>query len=217
VLPRERHILAIGCFDVLRYLSRPIVRYLLRDYEGRLSLLIDEVDSWRRTCGMPEAPIDAEFLIAFAVAHFGPGHHLVSLLRYAAAIHRVRVATRGRGATSVEPRRQAPLRLGRGSEILMDIHNCPALLARIEREQPCNWLDGRQCGGTTSLLVRANRATDEIATFEIDGAVAEQLSKFVQPKTYSEFRDAVGAKGTAAWAWSDIRDLCNDGVLETAA
>jgi radical SAM superfamily enzyme YgiQ (UPF0313 family) len=218
VLPRERHILAIACFDVLRDLSRPIVRYLFRGYEGRVSVLIDAVDSWRRACGTAEAPIDAGLFVAFAAARFGRSHHLVSLLRYAAAIHRVRIAAKGGGASSLKPRRQACLRLGRCSEILVDVHNCPALLATIEREEAIDWLDDRRSGTLTCLLLQANRATDEIATFEIDGAVAKLLGKFAEPMSYNKFRREVARGGAgAAWTWPDLRELCEEGVLETAA
>jgi hypothetical protein len=100
----------------------------------------------------------------------------------------------------------------------MDIHNCPALLTRIEREEESNWLDKKQCRVRTCLLVRANGTTDEIATFEIGRTIAAQLSKFVEPKTYNEFRrKTAGDTAGAAWDWSDIPDLCDDGVLEIAA
>jgi radical SAM superfamily enzyme YgiQ (UPF0313 family) len=214
-LPRDRHIFAIACFQALQQLAKPIVRYLLRAYEDRLSRLIAAADDWRQSHGLCASPVSADSLIAFATARFGADHHLVSLLRYAAAIDRVRSAAKGCREIAPMPRRGAALQHGRRSEILADIHDCPALLAAIERLPPGALLDARQIGPLGFLLVKADAGIDEIATFKLDRSIATLLCRFERPKTYAQFRrEHRAGGGEAAWTWSDIRELCQDGILE---
>ena len=113
------------------------------------------------------------------------------------------------------PQRGAALQQGRRSEILADIHDCPALLAAIERLLPCALLDERQIGPLGFLLVKADAGIDEIATFKLDRSIATLLCGFERPKTYAQFRrEHLAGGGEAAWTWSDIRELCQDGILE---
>lgn len=216
VLPRQRHVFAAAAFHALQETARPILRYLLCAYEGRMSLLIDAADAWRRSQGMPPSPIDPDFFAAFATARFGERHHMVSLLRYAAAIDRVRVAAKRYRERAAPPRRDAPLRLGRCSEILTDIHDALALLKRVEGRDTL--LSDEEAGPRTALLVKADFATDEIASFTIDAATARMLRRFSAPKRYRAFRSEVLGDGAdAPWTWSDVRELCANGVLEAAA
>jgi hypothetical protein len=217
-LPRDRHVFAVACFQALQQLAKPIVRYLLRAYDDRLSTLIAAADDWRQSQGLAASPVSTDSVIAFATAQFGVRHPLVSLLRYAAAINRVRSAAKGCREVGPMARRGAALQQGRRSEVLADIHDCPALLAAIERQPPGALLDERQLAPPGFLLVKADADLDEIATFRLDGSIAALLCKFERPKTYAQFRRELLASGVeAAWTWSDIRDLCQDGILEQAA
>jgi hypothetical protein len=222
VLPRERHVFATAAFATLRTIARSVLRYLLRAYDGRLALLLDDADAWRQSQGIAASPIDEEFFVSFLAARFGAGHHLVSLVRYAGAICRVRSAAQGRPA----PERAGPvgaggrglaLRLGRYSEILTGIHDCPRLLRKIEGCAAAKLIDDRRAGRRTCLLVKACPENDEIATFELDPATRRLLGKFERPKRYVKFRRESAAAGERAWSWSDIRNLCESGFLEPVA
>ena len=214
-LPRDRHIFAVACFQALQQLAKPIVRYLLRAFDDRLSTLIAAVDDWRQSRGLGASSISSEFMIAFATAQFGVHHHIVSLLRYAVTINRVRLAAKSCREVGPVPRRGATLQQGRRSEILPDIHDCPALLAAIDRQPPGALLDELRTSPLGFLLVKADVGMDEIATFKLDRSIAALLCKFERPKTYAQFRRALLTSGAeAVWTWSDIRELCRDGILE---
>jgi hypothetical protein len=211
-LPRERLIFAIALFDAIRKIPRSIMRYLLNAYEGRLSLLVESAHLWSRTAAIAVAPTEPEFLVAFASATFGRDHHLRSLLRYASAVHRVRLAAMGSEKAGRIPRRGASLRLSSGSTVLGDIHDCAALMAKVDGLD--RLLDHIEAGPLTSLLVKADLVSDEIATYCIDRSTASLLHLFAEPKTYAQFRAAASAGAAESWTWSDLRALCADGVLE---
>ena len=214
-LPRDRLIFAIELFDGVHRIPRSIMRYLLSAYDGRLSLLTEAARCWRANVGTSLAPSAPEFLAAFAAATFGHDHHLHSLLRYAAAVHRVRGAVKDRLHADRMPRRDADLRLSRGSAVLDDIHDCAALIARIDGLD--RLLDAAQAGALTALLVKADPVSDEIATYRIDRSTASQLQRFAAPKAYAQFHAEAAASGDEEpWTWSDLRALCADGVLEAA-
>jgi len=210
LLPRAGTIFAIELMDAVRKMPRAIMRYLLNAYDGRLSLLVEAARCWREAANPMLAPTEPEFLAAFAASRFGAGHHLHSLLRYAAAVHRVRIAAkRAATASPAKPRRDAGFKLSRGSAVLNDIHDCAALTAKLDG---CtSLLDDAQAGVRTALLIKADAATDEIATYRIDGTTASLLQLFTGPKAYAQFRDEAGGE---AWTWSDLCALCAEGVLE---
>jgi hypothetical protein len=61
---------------------------------------------------------------------------------------------------------------------------------------------GAALGGLTCLLIKADPARDEIATFKLDRATAAALGKFQQPKRYAQFRrETAEGSATAAWRW----------------
>src|SRR5262249_51823777 len=64
-LPRERHVFATSAFAALRALARPVLRYLLRAYDGRLSVLLQRADAWRRSQGLAASAVDARFFVEF--------------------------------------------------------------------------------------------------------------------------------------------------------
>ena len=218
MLPRERHLFVIASFNSLHSIARVVARYCLRAFDSRLSLMSDAADAWRRSQGIAASAVDMEFFIAFMAASFGRSHHLVSLLRYATSILGVRLAAKSHRVATGILQRDSELRLARCSQILTDIHDCPALLARITRTPDDALLEEQETGGLTCLLIKADSASDEIATFKLDRDTATALAKFQKLKRYTEFRRETMKNGaTAAWSWSDIRQLCADGVLELAA
>lgn len=215
VLPRHRHIFAIAAFRGLQEVARSILRYLLRAYGGRTSALIEAADAWRVSQGLAPSSVDPEFFVRFAAARFGADHHMVSMLRYAVAIARVRTAARRQREPGAALRPDAPLRLGRCVEILTRIHHVPALLKQAEATDAL--LDDGTSGATTQFLVMSDLKSDRISTSEIDEVTARHLARFSAPKRYRQFRREIARAGEEiAWTWPEVRELCEGGVLEAA-
>lgn len=210
VLPRDRLIFAIELHDNMHKIPRAIMRYMLNAYDGRLSRLVEAARAWRDAAGVTLAPSAPEFMVAFAAATFGQDHHLHSLLRYGAAVHRVRVAARDARATGAKPRRDLDLKLSRRSAVLDNIHDCAALMSKIVGAD--RLLDDAEAGPLAALLIKADASTDEIATYRIDRTTASILLRFAEPKSYAAFHAEGG--DVEAWSWTDMRALCADGVLE---
>jgi len=215
VLSRERHIFVTASFERLNRLPRVVVRYWLRAFDGRLSVLFNAADAWRRDQNLPPAPIDLDFFVSFAGARFGREHHLVSLLRYAEAVHRVRLAARQPDTRRGGLRRGAELRLARCSEILFDIHDCPSTLVRIAKAPEDTLLDDDASLERTNLLVKIDPASNDIAAYLLDRAAASLLGAFQQPKRYAELCRETAAQ--PEWSWADVKELYADGLLEAAA
>jgi radical SAM superfamily enzyme YgiQ (UPF0313 family) len=81
-LPRVQYKFAVEAVDALRHLGPFILRYLLRAFEQRLSLLVFAMRDWASQEGVTDLP-NTEFVEEFISARFGPRHHLTSLTRYA--------------------------------------------------------------------------------------------------------------------------------------
>jgi len=80
VLPRKRLVFAVELVRTLRLLRAETVEYLLRFFQGKLSVLAQEIYAW---CEKDEERGPVEILIFdFVSGRFGPRHHLISLLRY---------------------------------------------------------------------------------------------------------------------------------------
>jgi len=80
-LPRVQYKFAVEAVDALRHLGPFVLRYLLRAFEQRLSLLVFAMRDWAHAEGRTELP-NTEFVEEFVSARFGPHHHLTSLTRY---------------------------------------------------------------------------------------------------------------------------------------
>ena len=81
-LPRSQYKFAVEAVDTLRHLGPFVLKYLLRAFEQRLSLLVFAMRDWASHTGRTDLP-NTEFVEEFISARFGPRHHLTSLTRYA--------------------------------------------------------------------------------------------------------------------------------------
>jgi radical SAM superfamily enzyme YgiQ (UPF0313 family) len=216
-IPRWHHVFAAEATAMLRRLGPIVLRYLLRAYDGRLSALVRE---WRehahaggRTGGRP----NADDLIAYLVHRFGPAHHLVSLARYAHAVH-------AGGAERVEP--PAPrceafdpdrhYRLRPQAQVLADLHDCEQVLHRIQEDCPGNaLLDDGQFTQRRSYLVCRRGA--ESVSWRIDLGAAHLLSLFEQPRRCVDVMDWLEQNTAAADAdLAFFANLVDEQVLAPA-
>lgn len=134
-LPRERYVFAVEMAQLLRRGGPFLVQYLLRSYDGRLSLLAADL---RRFVAryQPERAPDAETFEAFLRATFGRTHHMTSLFRYALC-----ATSRSAHPTDVRARSEifdadVDYQLSPNVEILPDLHDCQFVIERIKTLDP---------------------------------------------------------------------------------
>jgi hypothetical protein len=143
---RPRQLFAITTVDLFRHLGSTTAEYLLRFFSGRLSCFVDQYGvaaRWR----IPSFGS----LLAFLSRMFGERHHLVSLVRYAAA------ASEGPESSdqSDEPEQfdgSRRYRLGAGVMLLDEMHDCAALLDDIETLSPHETMPPRSEEAQTSYF-----------------------------------------------------------------
>jgi hypothetical protein len=192
-MPRARHTFAAETIDVLRRLGPIVLGYTLRFYGGRLSRLVRALRRWgaRHETGNR---VDADLVEAYVSARFGRRHHLTSLIRYALRVHPPDAEQR----FVLESRapafdRNQTYRLGSHTYVLPDLHDCGALLHRIERDpNGSRPFDDTQAGERGVYLLSVSGAT--ATSYRIDPGVQAILSLFDEPRTCS---DVVGLIRTA--------------------
>ena len=81
VLARDRHIFVTTSYQYLYGLGFPLLRYILRRFDGRLSNLVDSMDAWRIR-GRLAAACDQGTIAAYCADAFGATHHITGLVRY---------------------------------------------------------------------------------------------------------------------------------------
>jgi B12 binding domain/Radical SAM superfamily len=208
VLPRSRHVFVTAAGVALVALGRDVLRYVVGAFDGRLGVLVDAMDDWRREASWPAAA-DPDFVVAFLAARFGAGHHLVSLCRYAYAMRAARLAAeRGLPPAPPAPGRTVPLVLAQHVAVLADIHH-PKRLAALLGETYGERVEGPR----VSIVVKPDPATRQAATFVIDRATAQLLRRFDLPRTHAQIcREAAAAPP----AWERVQELVADGLLSRA-
>jgi hypothetical protein len=202
-------------WDALRTLSRGALSYLLRPHGGRLSLFLDAVDSWRQAQGAPPAPIDAEFLTRYLAAVLGDDHHVVSLCRFAWAVS----ALRDRVLKPAIPQPIGPdtaLTLGRRVEVLNDVHMPTALAAMLSIETD-GFPDNSLAGPRVSMMVKRDGPGEDVSAYHIRPDTLALLERLRQPKSYTLLCRELAQAGEALIPdLTDIRDLCERGILDVA-
>jgi radical SAM superfamily enzyme YgiQ (UPF0313 family) len=183
ILPRERNIFAVEIVDLLRRAGPTVLRYLLRAYDGRLSKLVDEVRSFANARG-PVARPDVALVEAYFKARFGPGHHVVSLIRYAFGAQGPSEG-RARQTMAAPPDRRARYALNSSLRILGDMHDCAYLMERIEAAPGrTELLDESETGELGTYVVNAEQ--EPWAVHRIAPGVEEILGLFARPRRCEE-------------------------------
>ena len=212
-MPRPAYVFAVEAVDALRRLGPLVVRYLLRAYDGKLSELVDDLRRFATATGPGDRP-DAAMVQRYVEWRFGAGHHVTSLVRFA-------LAATPAGRDVEDDRRHPvfeahlPYRLSRDVQLLTDLHDCVALLERIERdpERP-DLLEEPAAGERGAYLLMTSGGTT--TSCRIDAGVQVILDAVSQePHTCSEVsRWLCDAAGLAELDQGFFADLVQAGVLE---
>ena len=212
--PRWHHVFAAEGTALLRRLGPLVLRYLLRAYDGRLSMLVREWREQLQAGGRSGCRPNADDLLDHLQQRFGAGHHLLSLARYALAVH-------AGGAERMEPpasRHEAfdparHYRLQAQARVLADLHDCEQVLQRIREVGPGHaLLDDGQFTQRRSYLV-CRRGTDA-ASWCIDPGAAHLLSLFDQPRRCTDVMDWLAQTAEAAGTdLSFFKSLVDEQVL----
>jgi hypothetical protein len=135
-LSRRRHVLVTTLYYVLYDLSPLVLCYLMDQFDGRLSALMDAFDHWA-------IPREVEIATAPALENFcadqlGADHPVTSLVRYMNALAAMSRPA-GAGATNVTPatrqkarhRQPDAVALNPDAAILENIYDCTRLLSDL--------------------------------------------------------------------------------------
>jgi len=128
VLPRDRHIFVTTSYQHLYGLGFPLLRYILRQFDGRFSGLIDAMERWRMRNGLPATCFEP-MVAAYFADTFGVGHHVTGLVRYmlsAAALRR-----RAINGETVPGGRHDGYRLSRRTALLRRVPDCERILRAL--------------------------------------------------------------------------------------
>jgi radical SAM superfamily enzyme YgiQ (UPF0313 family) len=177
VLPRRRHILVSTLYYTLYDLSPTVLSYLIDQFDGRLSALIDAFDGWATQRNFDTA--NGDRLVEFCRSYFGAGDPAISLVRYMAALATMIRPSRRRvvGRSAEEDLRTlhgaarvAACKLNSEAKLLRDIHDCPALLDRLEALQGVRTREEQ----TSELACDIPRSKTELKTWR-RGAASPKL------------------------------------------
>ncbi len=220
-LPRARNVFVASAWIALVTLGRPVAAYALRAFGGSLARFIGEAYDWYGERAVTADGASASDLIGFLAARFGARHHLVSLFRYALASNAICAAREPApplAGAHGDPR-EAALRLSARSAVLHDVHDCAALLRRIERDGGTELLDPASAGAPTTLLLicTPDARGNTVATYEIGAATAGVLRAFEQPTSYWSYGAAAAERTGEPFAdWDGVASLVRLGALVRA-
>jgi radical SAM superfamily enzyme YgiQ (UPF0313 family) len=148
-MPRDRYVFAVEAAQLLRRAGPIVVPYLLRVYDGRLSLLVAALRAFRDRTS-PEQRPDAGMLLDFIAETFGAAHHMTSLFRYALC-----ATSRGAGESNADV------------QMLPGLHDCQRLLERIGSLPGDAGLIADEDAGDLAYCV-IDLSTDPPTSFRID-------------------------------------------------
>jgi radical SAM superfamily enzyme YgiQ (UPF0313 family) len=216
-MARSHHIFAVDAVDIFRRAGPIILTYTLRAYEGKLSKLIFELRHWAQREGRSDRLNHAQVL-AYIADRFGPRHHLTSLFRYALCENgddRERIAAAKSGSVAFNPHQT--YRVGDHVRVLMDLHDCEALLARIkDQAEGSQLLDESKTGERHLCLL--SFSDGKAVAFWVDPGIEVMLSFFAQPHSCFEAAAMINALGVVSPIAPDyFAPLVEAGILVTHA
>ena len=188
-LPREQHIFAVDATRTLFALGPVLLGYLLRYYSGRLSLLVSQ---WRQATDGSGAQPDLDSLLRFLADVFGERHHISSLVRFVVATTTVAGSdarsSRGGAAVTAVAERQGAYTLSQRAVLLEDLHDCPALLARIADsqvgERPMTEAEAGERG--CYVAIDSGRGDRAVINLPIERGLCALLRLFETPRRLDE-------------------------------
>lgn len=167
--------------QLLRRAGPILVQYLLRAYDGRLTLLAADLRQFLDQCRTGHAP-DAETLEAFIRATFGPAHHMTSLFRCALCATTPRKDRRIDRVQGQDFDVDVEYELNPNVEILCDVHDCQLVIERIqELESRVHLLDDALAGDRALCLINFSNGSPTL--YRVDSAAEPLIRLFEQPRS----------------------------------
>jgi radical SAM superfamily enzyme YgiQ (UPF0313 family) len=216
VLPRRRHIFITTAYQVIYGLGFPLLRYILRRFEGRFSEFMESMENWARL-QEESAVCDQALVERYFAATFGASHHITGLVRYMlnAMELRRRVTNGVRPQIAHGPSENGSYYvLSPRAAVLRRVPDCPNILARLVRRD-----DKLPAGALLSqrydfLLHFPPTESDAIRNFELSQASAAFLDCFRVPRRWPGDEVFARELGGPAPPSEFVDTLVKKGVLE---
>lgn len=200
-LPRDHVIFTVESVDLVRRAGPIVLNYLLRAFDGRLSVFLRQFEAFASAQAAPqtrETRPDADQLLAFLGSRLGPRHHLTSLFRFSLAIHAGGLERHGPPPDSLHSEAgfdgDTFYRLADDVTVLSNLHDCAALLQRIHVLPPgTGLLDDRDAGPRGTWLVKPSGTTS--ATCRLTPGLVAVISLFETPQRGTDVLELVQAAG----------------------
>lgn len=210
VLTRDRLIFVTTAWLLFNEIGYTTFGYILRAFNGSLWRLLDEAYHWMKAHMWGESL--ETVLAGFLAERFGWDHHLVSLFRYGIAIRNANADPCINGLKEQGDPRDISLVISSGVTVLQQIHDCSALLERINGDESQGLLDNGEAGPLEEFLVVA--APENARVFAIDLATANLINRFKEPTSYWQCCLAISKESEALFPlWEDVAGLQQMGVL----
>jgi radical SAM superfamily enzyme YgiQ (UPF0313 family) len=215
VLPRRRHIFITTAYQVVYGLGFPLLRYVLRLFNGSFAKFLESMESWVRRGN--ESPYCTQDIVErYFAAKFGQSHYMTGLVRYMlnATELRRRIANKTGSLTETRSfQNGVAYALSPRAVVLQRVPDCPrilALLAQGDGEFPVGALLKRRYD---FLLYYSSSNSDTVQNFELSKASAALLDCFRVPRRWPDgerFRRELGSSPSEEFVCA----LVDRGVLE---
>lgn len=214
-LPRDRHIFVTSSYQYLYGLGFPLLRYILRRFGGRLSNLINTMDTWRVRNRLP-THCDKEMIVSYFAHRFGPIHHVTGLVRYMLMAGELRRRIiNGVSKPSSNGMHADGYMLSRRAAILLGVPDCQRILQQLEkRDFELN--PALRKKRYDFLLHLSPPGTDAIQNFQLSRASAVYFDYLAKPharRCRTSFKAETGYPLPPA---EFLRALADRGVLSVA-
>lgn len=183
VMPRSRYIFAVEAVHLFRQGGPLFLRYLLRAYRGRLSLLVRDFRNFAEEKGLTTLPASAD-VEEFLSRRFGHLPHLLSFYGY--AVRAGKLCSPDSAAMGVRPfNRKQHYQRNPETHFLHNFHDYTVLQARIENDwQGKELLTEEEFGERgTYLLTRSNEGP---ISYKVDPELEAVVELFDRPRSCDE-------------------------------
>jgi len=219
-LSRQRHIFVTTIYQSLYSFGFPLLRYMLKFYRGRLSVLVETMHRWVED-GNWDGPYDGALIAQFFSARHGEAHHLTGLVRYMSLASKLRSLTFENSLvceSNGESSGADAYQLSSWTRIARRVPDCPRILEHLIQRRdealPASLLRRR-----FDFLLQMERPTKEVVTnFALTAPSVALLEYFVRPHTRKEYESNFSkATGYPAAPVSFVDVLVDRGVLKSVA
>lgn len=215
VLPRRRHIFVTTAYQALYTLGYPLLRHLVRAFDGRFSALLNDMDRWAAERGLPAACTQAT-IDGYFSATFGPRHYLTGVVRY--MLHAAELRRRATMEPSLPAPPAGPLyRLTRRAFVLRRLPDCPRILEQlVDPARPA--LQPALLRKRYDFLLHLPRhETQTVHNYVLTGPSTAVLEYLREPRSLGDFELTFPREtGFPAPPPAFFEDLAEKGVLEKA-